>query len=156
MVLRFRIDAGQISFQNPDVWICKNLASHLFGTKIFNGQSLFFRPGHLHKIWTVPKLTLLEPAIQSHVILMSFKADTLFWQMSIDHNMYVQYQRSTSCRPRLGIHVAAMLHNVVFHWRVHTCAIDATVLLFLCMWFCWDSYRALLGHPSGCRSSTII
>ena len=100
-----------------------------------------------------------------------WSADTLFWQVSVDHNMDVQYQRSTKasclCQPVIWS-MAAMLRDsvvvvvVVVVVRTRPQAIPLAMITmrksthgFPFVSHIWVAYGAPLGGPSSRRSSAI-
>ena len=89
-----------------------------------------------------------------------WSADILFWQVSIDHSLDVQYQRSTRQTKAVCLFwtMAAMLGNSVVVVRTRPRAIPLAMITMRKSTHGFpllshDAYGAPLGGPSGRRSS---
>ena len=98
-----------------------------------------------------------------------WSADTLFWQVSVDHDMDVQYQRRTVnqgcmslCQPVIWSMAAMLCNSVVTVVRTRPRAILLAMITmrksthgFPFVSHIWDACGAPLGGPWGRQSSAI-
>jgi len=106
--------------------------------------------------WNVP----LKGTRVHDMVMWYRSADSLFWQVSIDHNLDVQYQRSTHVS--FNLFAGGYSGHLV---RLHRCAYTPTsstasdynnekIHWWVLFSFLYE-YGAALDNPSGFRSSSI-